>query len=38
MSYGSPAIFIGQALFTQVGSHKREAIMLLTQPWRSATI
>ncbi|MGH6869867.1 MAG: MmcQ/YjbR family DNA-binding protein [Rhizomicrobium sp.] len=31
MSYGSPSIFIAKKLFTQVGSHKREAIMLLTQ-------
>ncbi len=30
-SYGDPAIFVGKTLFTQVGSHKREAIMLLTQ-------
>lgn len=31
MSYGSPAVFIARKLFTQVGSHKREAIMLLTE-------
>jgi len=31
MSYGDPAIFIAKKLFTQIGSHKREAIMLLTQ-------
>ena len=31
MSYGDPAVFVAKKLFTQVGSHKREAIMLLTQ-------
>ena len=30
-SYGTPAFFVGKKLFVQVGSHKREAIMLLTQ-------
>ena len=30
-SYGTPAYFVGKKLFVQVGSHKREAIMLLTQ-------
>jgi hypothetical protein len=31
LSYGTPAFFVGKKLFTQVGSHRREAIMLLTQ-------
>ena len=30
-SYGTPAFFVGKKLFAQVGSHKREDIMLLTQ-------
>ena len=30
-SYGTPTFFVGKKVFTQVGSHKREAIMLLTQ-------
>jgi hypothetical protein len=30
-SYGTPSVFIAKKLFTQVGSHKREAIMLLTE-------
>ncbi len=30
-SYGSLSVFIGKKLFTQVGSHKQEAIMLLTE-------
>ena len=30
-SYGTPTGFVGKKVFTQVGSHKREAIMLLTQ-------
>ena len=30
-SYGTPAFFVGNKLFVQVGSHKREAIMSLTQ-------
>ncbi|HEY4940980.1 MAG TPA: MmcQ/YjbR family DNA-binding protein [Rhizomicrobium sp.] len=30
-SYGTPAFFVGKKLFVQVGSHKREDIMLLTQ-------
>jgi hypothetical protein len=31
LSYGTPAFFVGKKLFVQVGSHKRNAIMLLTQ-------
>ncbi|HTQ13098.1 MAG TPA: MmcQ/YjbR family DNA-binding protein [Rhizomicrobium sp.] len=31
MSWGSPTVFIGKKIFAQVGSHKREAIMLLTE-------
>ncbi len=31
MSYGTQTVFVGKKVFTQVGSHKREAIMLLTQ-------
>jgi hypothetical protein len=31
MSYGTPTFFVGKKVFTQVGSHKRKAIMLLTQ-------
>jgi len=30
-SYGTPAFFVGKKLFVQVGSHKRDDIMLLTQ-------
>lgn len=30
-SYGTPAFFVGKKLFTQVGSHGREDVMLLTQ-------
>ena len=30
-SYGTPAFFVAKKLFTQVGSHKRKDIMLLTQ-------
>ena len=30
-SYGTPAFFVGKKLFVQVGSHKRQDIMLLTQ-------
>lgn len=30
-SYGTPAFFIAKKLFTQVGSHKRRDIMVLTE-------
>jgi hypothetical protein len=30
-SYGTPSVFVGKKLFTQINSHKRKAIMLLTQ-------
>ena len=30
-SYGTPTFFVGKKVFTQIGSHQREAIMLLTQ-------
>ena len=30
-SYGTPAFFVAKRLFTQIGSHKRKDIMLLTQ-------
>jgi len=30
-SYGAPTVFIGKKVFTQINSHKRKAIMLLTQ-------
>jgi hypothetical protein len=30
-SYGTPSFFVGKTLFTQVGSHGRSDIMLLTQ-------
>jgi hypothetical protein len=30
MSYGTETVFVGKKVFTQIGSHKREAIMLLT--------
>ena len=31
LSYGTQTVFVGKKVFTQVGSHQREAIMLLTQ-------
>ena len=31
LSYGTPVFFVGKKLFTQVGSHKREAVMFLTE-------
>ncbi len=30
-SYGTQTVFVGKKVFTQIGSHTREAIMLLTQ-------